>query len=299
MSRRAPFVERVGDRIVVEEPGRVSPRARRWVLEGPLRSLFRFLFRPSFHGWEHLPEGPVLMVCNHSGGGGIEVLGLAMMWNERFGDTRPVTGMAHPMAWYLPGPDMTVKAFGAVPSTYAHGERALAQGVPTIIFPGGDHDAFRPFWQAKVVDFNGRKGFLKLARRAWVPIVPMGIYGSHFTAPMLWRSKLLAWLLLVPRAMGLKRFPVTLLGVLGVILILWLMGPTVGWGWAALTSALWCITPIAIFIPILPWRIRVCMGPAITPEQLFGDRDEDMPLDDAYVRVVSEIRRLVHEAADR
>ena len=289
----------MGNRIGVDEPGKISPRARRWVLEGPLRPLFRLLFRPSFDGWEHLPEGPVLMVCNHSGAGGIEILGLALMWNERFGATRPVTGMAHPMAWYLPLVDLTVKAFGAVPSTYAHGERALSQGVPTIIFPGGDYDAFRPFWQAKRVDFNQRKGFLKLARRAWVPVVPMGIYGSHFTAPMLGHSKLLAWLLIVPRAMGLKRFPVTLLGLIGVAFILTTLGPTWGWGWATLASALWAITPIAVFMPILPWRIRVSMGPPIPPEELFGDGDESAPLDDAYVTVVAEVRRLVEEASER
>jgi 1-acyl-sn-glycerol-3-phosphate acyltransferase len=54
-----------------------------------------------------------------------------------------------------------------------------------LIFPGGDHEAFRPVWQAYRVDMANRKGFLRIARRAWVPIVPLGIRGSQFALPIL------------------------------------------------------------------------------------------------------------------
>lgn len=237
------------------------------------------------------------MVSNHSGGGGIEIIALSMLWNEEFGDTRRVTGLAHPIAWYLPGHAQTVQALGAVPSTYEHGVSVLEQGIPTIIFPGGDHDAFRPVWQAKLVDFNGRKGFLKLARRAWVPIVPMGIHGSHYTAPSLWRSKLLPYLFILPRLLGLKRFPLTLFAVIGATTLLTFGGPSWGWGWAILWAALWCTSPFAVFFPIVPWPIRVRIGKLIEPEALFGERGDEGPLDQAYERVVAAVQAQVLAAA--
>lgn len=56
------------------------------------------------------------------------------------------------------------------------------------------------------MDFGGRTGFLKIGREAGVPIVPMGIRGSHMTGPVLVRSTQLATLLLLPRVMGQKRW---------------------------------------------------------------------------------------------
>ena len=162
-----------------------------------------------------------------------------------------------------------------------------------IVFPGGDYDAFRPIWKANTVDFNGRKGYLRLARKAGVPIVPLGIRGSHYTAPVLWRSTLLPWLLIFPRLIALKRLPITLLGVVGVALIYALLGPA--WGTLEATGAafLWLIVPIHIFFPIVPWTISVRLGPALDPDELFGEGDEHEVLDAANARVVGAIQKLV------
>ncbi|NRA75548.1 MAG: hypothetical protein HRU16_06360, partial [Planctomycetes bacterium] len=136
VSDRPRLAQRIGSSIEVAEPGRISPLVQRWFLRGPFGACFRFVFRPRCAGWEHLPKDrPVLIVSNHSGGGAMEIIALSMLWNEEFGDERRVTGLAHPMAWYLPGPSQTVQALGAVPSTYEHGLAVLEQGIPTIIFP--------------------------------------------------------------------------------------------------------------------------------------------------------------------
>jgi hypothetical protein len=55
---------------------------------------------------------------------------------------------------------------------------------------------------AHPIDFR----FAPIARRHGLPIVPMGIRGSHFTAPVLLRSRVLPWLLVLPCLAGLKRW---------------------------------------------------------------------------------------------
>ena len=133
---------------------------------------------------------------------------------------------------------------GAIPSTYDAALGALSQGVPVLVFPGGDIDATRPIWRARRVDFGGRQGFLKIARGAKVPIVPMGIRGSHYAAPILFRSKILSTLLVFPRLSGVRRFPVTLLGVLGAVGFI-ALGPSIGWPLAPILAMLWIVLPLA------------------------------------------------------
>lgn len=255
--------------------------------------LLAAIWRPRMEGWEHLPaDRPFLLVSNHSGGGGLEVCALLMLWCRRFGGERRITGMAHPVFFSVPGVASLLRQVGAVPSTYDAPLAALAQGVPVLVFPGGDVDAFRPIWRARRVDWNGRQGFLRIARRAWVPIVPLGITGSHYTLPILWRSRLLPWLLVIPALIGLKRFPLTLPALLVASLLLALVGPTHGWPLAGGLAWLSLSSPLAM-LPVVPWPIRARLGPPLEPEALFGTKDEAAPLEPAYDRVVREVEALL------
>lgn len=163
---------------------------------------------------------------------------------ERFGGERPIAGFAHPIsftAWPL---TWIMKQVGGIPSTYAAAEAMLAAGVPILLFPGGDQDALRPVWRAFDVDFGGRLGILRIARTMNVPIVPLGIRGSYFTAPPLVRAHFLSWLAIWPRLFGIKRFTNTVLGVLGALAIAaWV---PYAWPWRALIAWAW----------LAPWRRR-------------------------------------------
>lgn len=260
--------------------GEFVRRLDRWL--GPWA---RYWIRPSWEGTEHLPEhGPYMIVANHSGGGGVEVLCLVLLWWRAFGTTRPIAGFAHPLAWRLPIMSSLVKRLGIVPSTYPAARHAIERGVPLVVFPGGDHEAFRPIWQARRVDFGGRKGFLRIAREHRIPIVPMAIRGSHVTVPIVWRSRLLAWLLIWPRLAGVKRVPVTVLGLVACAACAVVGHAAGGVGLGVLGAWLsWTVIP-SPWIAWVPSRVRMRLLPPIPPEELGDD------LDLAYARVTGALQ---------
>jgi 1-acyl-sn-glycerol-3-phosphate acyltransferase len=250
------------------------------------------LWAPRLSGVEHLPrDQPFLLVANHSGGMGIaELLSFIALYVTEVGPDRPLAGFAHPIGFKFGATAGLWREMGMVPSTYEAAEATLAEGVPLLVFPGGDHETLRPLWQASVVDFAGRRGFLRIARKAGVPVVPMGIAGSHHTAPMLLRSKVLAWALVLPRLMGIKRWGISLLAVLGALGI-GLSGlpvaARVALGW------FWVSSPLTL-LPILPGRIRFRIGAPLSPEALFSDDDQDLQA--ALDKTEAAVQALVRES---
>lgn len=280
--------------VEVEHPGRVEPgfasKVRRF-----LAPVVKLSHRPTLEGLENLPtDRPFMLVANHSAGLGIaEILSFMVLYLEKAGLDRPLAGFALPLGFRVPGLRSVLRGVGAIPSTYAAAEQALAAGVPLLVFPGGDHETLRPVWMAHQVDFGGRTGFLRAARRAHVPIVPMGIRGSHFTAPVLWRSRLLATLLVLPRLIGQKRWGISVLGVIVSALIIGgVPGP---WPLRALLVWLWLGSPF-VFQAWVPWTIRFRIGKPIEPGELFPEdatHGTDPALWNALPRVESAVQALV------
>jgi 1-acyl-sn-glycerol-3-phosphate acyltransferase len=249
------------DGVEVDHPGRPSP----WLVrlsERVLLPLARLLFRATLEGTGHLPEGrPFLLVANHSAGLGIAEIGSFLaLYLHQIGPERPLAGFALPLGFHVQPVSSLLRAAGAIPSSYQAAAATLDEGVPILVFPGGDHETLRPIWQAYRVDFGGRTGFLKIAREHGVPIVPMGIRGAHFTAPVLFRSRALANLLVLPRLLGQKRWAVSLLGALGAVAIL-MLAP-VGWPLRIVLVWLWLGSPF-VFLPWVPWKIRMRIGEPI------------------------------------
>lgn len=259
--------------------------------------LVRALFRPTIRGLEHLPaRGPYLLVANHSAGLGLaELSSFAALYLREVGPERPLAGFAHPRAFGMWPTSVIHPALGVVPSTYAAAEATLAMGVPLLVLPGGDHETMRPITQADRVDLGGRVGFLRIARRAGVPIVPLGIRGSHYTAPILWRSKLLATLLVLPRwVFGVKRWGLSLLAVLGAVglAMLPLSVPL-----RLVLMWLWLGSPL-VFLPIVPWRVRFAVGAPLDLTWSERPEAEDAEVARALPQVQAELQRLVDGLAN-
>jgi 1-acyl-sn-glycerol-3-phosphate acyltransferase len=168
-------------------------------------------FRPDIRGLDRIPgDGPVLIVGNHTGGASspeVHISQLAI--STYFGVERPHYQLAHRMVLNSPvGP--LLRRFGTVEADPDNAAKALDAGAIVTVFPGGDHEVYRPSWESARIDMGGRKGFLKLAVEKDVPIVPMVTLGGQETALFLSRGEGLARLLGLDTRLRLKTLPVML-----------------------------------------------------------------------------------------
>jgi 1-acyl-sn-glycerol-3-phosphate acyltransferase len=158
------------------------------------------------------------------------------------------------------------------------------------VFPGGDHEAMRPLWQAKRVDFAGRKGWIRLAREHRLAVVPMCITGSHKTLPILMRSRALAWITGL-RLLGVRRAPLPLLSLASALAAARLArsaGAGVTLGAAAAGAAIWA----TLMIPWIPASIGFHIFDPIGADELADpSRDEAI-----YARVTGVIQGALKSA---
>jgi len=168
-------------------------------------------FRPDIRGLDRIPgDGPVLIVGNHTGGASspeVHISQLAI--STYFGVERPHYQLAHRMVLNSPvGP--LLRRFGTVEADPENAAKALDAGAIVTVFPGGDHEVYRPSWESARIDVGGRKGFLKLAVEKDIPIVPMVTLGGQETALFLSRGEGLARFLGLDTRLRLKSLPIML-----------------------------------------------------------------------------------------
>ena len=173
--------------------------------------LISFYFRGEVRGLANVPaEGPVLLVGNHSGGNITpDTLMFSLAFNTYFGVERRFFQLAHNLVLSFPGLGW-LRKHGTVAASPENAERALDTGAALLVYPGGDHEVHRPSWESARIDFAGRKGFIRLALRKDVPIVPVVSIGGQETALFLTRGAWLARLLGLDRTLRLKVLPLSI-----------------------------------------------------------------------------------------
>ena len=145
---------------------------------------YRYYFRVTTDGWHHIPtEEKVLLVSTHNGGLAFPDLWMMMYdWCRRFGTRRPVYGLMHPSAWQVESQLTNLfSKIGAIQANPYMAKAALDSGASVLVYPGAAQELFRHYTLGDRVDFAGRKGFIKLALREKVPIVPLISRGAHET----------------------------------------------------------------------------------------------------------------------
>lgn len=177
-----------------------------------LQALSQIYFRADVSGLDRIPpNGPVLLVGNHSGGTMIaDTFVFAQAFYDHFGPERHFNQLAHDLVFKTPGLRTLVQRYGTVPASPENMARALDEDGALLVYPGGDEDSFRPSWKTGEVSFAGRTGFVKLALERDVPIVPVVALGGQETALFLGRGKRLARGLQLNRLARLKVLPLVL-----------------------------------------------------------------------------------------
>jgi len=258
--------------------GWLNERAGDWEVSGPdeatmqrQKYLWNFLvdywFRMEFDGWENLPDPPVLLVGIHSGAPFVwDAWTVGVQWWRRFGQDRPLHGTAHDVLMAMPLVGRYFRAMGVLPAAPDSMATALAEGRDVAVWPGGEVDSLRPWTERDRANLAGRKGFVKMAIRAGVPIVPIATVGGADAMPVLVRGDQLSRGLQLDKLLRLKVFPIAV-------------------------SLPWGIAPAALPQFPLPAKIRTRLMPAVELEHDPDRADDDDYLEEKYWEVQNSIQR--------
>jgi len=186
-----------------------------------LRLLSSGYFRADVRGLGNIPSaGPVLLVGNHSGGTMIaDTFVFAQAFYDHFGPDRQFHQLAHDLVFKALGARALVQRYGTIPASPENMKRALLRDAALLVYPGGDHETYRPSWESSEVGFGGRTGFVELALEHNIPIVPVVAIGGQETALFLGRGRRLASALQLNRWVRLKVLPLVIGPPFGVTVL--------------------------------------------------------------------------------
>jgi 1-acyl-sn-glycerol-3-phosphate acyltransferase len=186
-----------------------------------LRAMSDIYFRAEVRGMENIPaRGPVLLVGNHSGGTLIaDTFVFAQAFYDHFGAERVFHQLAHDLVFKIPGLRGVLTPYGTVPASPKNMRRALARDAALLVYPGGDHETYRATWHSADIDFAHRTGFVRLALKLDVPIVPVVAIGGQETALFLGQGERIARLLHLHRLLRIDVAPVQIAPPLGVTVL--------------------------------------------------------------------------------
>ena len=172
----------------------------------------RNYFRAEVRGLSHIPEGPCLLVGNHNCIGVVNpeiwIFGAHYLSDKK---RRPLKALGHDIVTRIPvASALSVKYLGYIPNNSQAAVQSLKEGNNVLVYPGGGWESCRPSSERDRIDFKNRSGFVKVARAAGVPIVPVVSSGAH-DGVYIWRRghRIAKWLGL-HRLFRIDAFPIGL-----------------------------------------------------------------------------------------
>jgi 1-acyl-sn-glycerol-3-phosphate acyltransferase len=182
-----------------------------WGRSEHMRSLARRLYAPLYKHWfrveweglEKIPKtGGALLVANHAGAIPSDAPVIMHGIEEELG--RPVYGLADYFFREAPWVGTMWARVGGVPAHPDNAVRILRdQGQLVLVFPEGTKGPSKTYTDRYRLRRFGRGGFVEIAMRAGVPVIPIAVVGAEESMPILFRAPRLAKLL------GVPYFPVT------------------------------------------------------------------------------------------
>ena len=185
-----------------------------------VRPIFQFMFyeyfRAEVEGSENIPKnGPALLIANHSGGIAYDGVMINLAVYNTHPDKRYVRFLVDDFGYYLPFLGTFLQRTGGIRACHENALRLLDHGHLILVFPEGVKGISKLFDERYQLQRFGRGGYVKLAMRTGVPIIPTAVIGAEEIHPMIWKSEKLG------KIMGMPYFPFTptfpWLGPLGIV----------------------------------------------------------------------------------
>jgi 1-acyl-sn-glycerol-3-phosphate acyltransferase len=197
------------------EPERLDDPRRsdvdEWGRSEHMRALARRAYGPFYRSWHRVEwegldkiptDGGALLVSNHAGAIPADAPAIMHGIEEELG--RPVYGLADEMFKRMP---VVGTMWSRVGGVLAHPDNAYRllreQKQLALVFPEGTKGTGKTYGERYQLRRFGRGGFVQIAMRAGVPIVPIAVVGAEEAMPILWKSAPLA------KALGLPYVPFT------------------------------------------------------------------------------------------
>jgi 1-acyl-sn-glycerol-3-phosphate acyltransferase len=182
-----------------------------WGRSEHIRSLVRTLYDPLYSKWfrveweglEKIPtDGGALLIANHAGA--IPSDAPVIMHGIEKELNRPVYGLADYFFRTVPVVGTLWARAGGVAAKPDNAYRLLHdQHQLALVFPEGTKGPSKSYTDRYQLRRFGRGGFVEIAMRAGVPVIPIAVMGSEEAMPVVLRLPALA------RAIGVPYFPIT------------------------------------------------------------------------------------------
>jgi 1-acyl-sn-glycerol-3-phosphate acyltransferase len=218
-----------GDGIAPAAPGDVTPASSErlsdvdeWGRSQHLRDILAQVYAPLYDHWlrvewegfDKIPrEGGALIVANHAGAIPLDAPSIMHGIERDLG--RPVYGLADEVFKKVPLVNVAWSRLGGVQAHPDNAYRLLREQQQLVtVFPEGSKGPGKTYAERYRLRRFGRGGFVQIAMRAGVPIIPLAVIGSEETMPIIAKVPALA------RLLGVPYVPITanmLLGPLGLL----------------------------------------------------------------------------------
>jgi 1-acyl-sn-glycerol-3-phosphate acyltransferase len=181
-----------------------------------VRVFHRHYWRVDWKGLQNVPStGPALLVANHAGAVPVDALVLKFGILDLHPAHRHLRLLAADLAFRLPFSAPMARKIGNTLACDEDTLRLFARGELLGVFPEGFKGVGKGWRNRYKLQRFGRGGFVRMALRGKVPIIPVSIVGSEEIYPMIHNAKSVA------RLGGFPYFPITpffpWLGPLGLI----------------------------------------------------------------------------------
>ncbi|MDP2271472.1 MAG: 1-acyl-sn-glycerol-3-phosphate acyltransferase [Archangium sp.] len=158
-------------------------------LSTSLRPLAELLYdkywRVRVEGAENLPLGPCIIVANHAGALPLDGPVLHLALRRERPELEESRWLLEDQIFHAPFVGVLANRLGAVRANPENALRLLEERRPVVVFPEGFHGLSKPFSERYQLKRFGRGGYLKIALKAGVPIIPAAIVGGEESMPLL------------------------------------------------------------------------------------------------------------------